>query len=195
MKNLRHQKPLKQIVERGLPKARGREGTSCLLFVLQDEKVVQIYFTTLWLYLTLLNCTLKSGKNGKFNVIVFTMKGKGERERYTQLNAENSRLGDWTVAARCAGSMHFNGWSVKRMAPHSNTLAWKTPWTENPGRLQSMGSLGVRHDWATSLSLITFMHRRRKWQPTPVFLLGESQGWGSLVGCCLWGRTDMTEAT
>ena len=43
----------------------------------------------------------------------------------------------------------------------------------------------------------TFMHWRRKWQPTPVFLLGESQGWGSLVGCRLWGRTesDTTEVT
>ena len=39
------------------------------------------------------------------------------------------------------------------MAPHSNTLAWKIPWTEEPGRLQSMGSLRVGHDWATSLSL------------------------------------------
>ena len=41
------------------------------------------------------------------------------------------------------------------------------------------------------------MHWRRKWQPTPVFLPRESQGWGSLVGCHLWGRTesDATEAT
>ena len=46
-----------------------------------------------------------------------------------------------------------------------------------------------RHDWATSLSLFTFMHWRRKWQPTPVFWPGESQGQGSLVGCHLWGRT------
>ena len=83
------------------------------------------------------------------------------------------------------------------MAPHSSTLAWKIPWMEEPGRLQSMGSLRVRHDWATSLSLFTFMHWRRKWQPTPVFLPGESQGQGSLVGCRLWGRTesDTTEAT
>ena len=73
------------------------------------------------------------------------------------------------------------------MATHSNTLAWRTPWTEEPGRLQSMGSLRVRHDWATSLSLFTFMQWRRKWQPTPVFLPGESQGWGSLVGWRLWG--------
>ena len=48
-----------------------------------------------------------------------------------------------------------------------------------------------------TLSLFTFMHWRRKWQPTPVFLPGESQGWGSLVGCRLWGReeSDTTEAT
>ena len=61
----------------------------------------------------------------------------------------------------------------------------------------SMGSLRVGHDWATSLSLFTFMHWRRKWQPTPVFLPGESQGRRSLVGCRLWGRTELgtTEAT
>ena len=70
---------------------------------------------------------------------------------------------------------------------HSSTLAWKIPWTEEPGRLQSMGLQRVGHDWVTSLSLFTFMHWRRKWQPTPVFLPGESQGWGSLVGCRLWG--------
>ena len=83
------------------------------------------------------------------------------------------------------------------MAPHSSTLAWKTPWMEEPGGLQCMGSLRVGHDWATSLSLFTFMHCRRKWQPTPVFLPGESQGRGSLVGCRLWGHTesDTTEAT
>ena len=69
----------------------------------------------------------------------------------------------------------------KAMAPHSSTLAWKIPWMEEPGGLQSMGSLRVGHDWATSLSLFTFMHWRRKWQPTPVFLPGESQGWGTLV--------------
>ena len=85
----------------------------------------------------------------------------------------------------------------KAMAPHSSTLAWKIPWTEEPGRLQSMGSLRVGHDRATSLSLFTFLHWRRKWQPTPVFLPGEPQGWGSLVGCCLWGCTelDTTEVT
>ena len=75
--------------------------------------------------------------------------------------------------------------------------AWKIPWTEEPGRLQSMGSLQVGHDCATSFALFTFMHWRRKWQPTPVFLPGESQGRQSPVGCRLWGRTesDTTEAT
>ena len=83
------------------------------------------------------------------------------------------------------------------MAPHASTLAWKIPWTEEPTGLQSMGLLRVRHDWATSLSLFTFMHWRRKWQPTPVFLPGESRGRRSLVGCRLWGRTesDTTGAT
>ena len=72
------------------------------------------------------------------------------------------------------------------MAPHSSTLAWKIPWAEEPGRLQSMGSQRVLHDWATSLSLFTFMHRIRKWQPTPVSLPGESQGhgvwWAAIYG-------------
>ena len=83
------------------------------------------------------------------------------------------------------------------MAPHSGTLAWRIPWTEEPGGLQSMGLLGVGHDGVTSLSLFTFMHWRRKWPPTPVFLPGESQGRGSLVGCRLWGHTesDTTEVT
>ena len=67
----------------------------------------------------------------------------------------------------------------KAMAPHSSTLAWKILWREEPGRLQSMGSLRVGHDWVASLSLFTFLHWRRKWQPTPVFLPGESQGRGA----------------
>ena len=87
--------------------------------------------------------------------------------------------------------------SEKAMAPHSSTLVRRILWTEEPGRLQSMGSLRVGHDWATSLSLFIFTHWRRKWQATPVFLPGESQGRGSLVGCRLWGRTesDTTEVT
>ena len=76
------------------------------------------------------------------------------------------------------------------MAPHSSTLAWKIPWMEEPGGPQSMVSLRVGHEF-------TFTHWRRKWQPTPVFLPGESQGRESLVGCRLWGHTelDTTEVT
>ena len=86
---------------------------------------------------------------------------------------------------------------LKAMAPHFSTLTWKIPWAEEPGGLQSMGSRRVWHNWVTSLSLFTFMHWRRKWQPTRVFLPGESQGRQSLVGCHLWGCTesDTTEAT
>ena len=83
----------------------------------------------------------------------------------------------------CLSSVTLGMVSLKAMATHSSTLAWKIPWTEEPGRLQSMGSRRVGHDWTTSLSLFTFMHWRRKWQPTPVFLPGESEGRGSLVGC------------
>ena len=106
----------------------------------------------------------------------------------------SQRVGhDWATSL----SLSFYVTSEKAMAPHSSTLAWKIPWMEKPGRLQSIGSRRVRHNWTTSLSLFTFLHWRRKWQPTPVFLPGESQGQGSLVGCHLGGRTESakTEAT
>ena len=82
------------------------------------------------------------------------------------------------------------------VAPHSNTLAWRIPWTEEPGGLRSMGSLTVREDWATSLSLFTFMHWRRKWQPTPGFLPGESQGrgaWWAAVSGVAQSRTQLKQ--
>ena len=89
-----------------------------------------------------------------------------------------TRLSNWTELA----------WSAeKAMAPHSSTLAWKIPWTEEPGMLQSMGSLGVGHDWTTSLSIFTFMHWRRKWQPTSVFSPGESQGPGGAWWAAIYG--------
>ena len=86
---------------------------------------------------------------------------------------------------------------LRQWPPTPVLLPGKIPWMEEPGRLQSMGSLRVGYDWRSSLSLFTFMHWRRKWQPTPVFLPGESQGAGNLVGCLLWGRTesDTTEVT
>ena len=53
--------------------------------------------------------------------------------------------------------------------------------------VKAIGSLRVRQDRATSLSLFTFMHWRRKWQPTPVLLLQKSHGQRNLVGCSPWG--------
>ena len=81
----------------------------------------------------------------------------------------------------------------KAMATHSSILAWKIPWTEEPGGLHSMGSRRVGHDWVTSLWLFTFMHWRRKWQPAPVFLPGESQDsrawWAAVYGAAQsWTR-------
>ena len=80
------------------------------------------------------------------------------------------------------------------MAPHSSTLAWKIPWMEEPGRLQSTGSLRRLSDF-----IFTFhFHALEKEMATHSSVLAwRSQGWRSLVGCCLWGRTesDMTEAT
>ena len=77
----------------------------------------------------------------------------------------------------------------------SSTLAWKIPWMEEPGRLQSMGLLRVGHDWAASLLLSCIGEGNGN--PLLVFLPGQSQGWGSLVGCHLWDRTesDTTEVT
>ena len=68
----------------------------------------------------------------------------------------------------CEKYKPLNALLEKAIATHSSTLAWKIPWTEELGGLQSMGSLRVKHDWVTSLSLFTFMHWRRKWQPTRV---------------------------
>ena len=82
------------------------------------------------------------------------------------------------------------------MAPHSSTLAGKSHGWRS---LVGCSPWGFEElDTTERLpSLFTFMHWRRKWQPTPVFLPGESQGRGSLVGCHLWGSTelDTTEVT
>ena len=115
--------------------------------------------------------------------------GKGYPLQYSALeNSVHRVTKSWTLLSK---------FSEKAMAPHSSTLAWRIPWMEEPGGLQSMASRRVGHDWVTSLSLFTFMHWRRKWQPIPVFLPGESQGQQSLMGCCLWSHTesDTTEAT
>ena len=68
--------------------------------------------------------------------------------------------------------MIYSAYTEKEMATHFSTLAWKMPWTEEPGRLQSMGLQRVEHDQATLLSLFTFMSWRRKWQPVREYLMG-----------------------
>ena len=98
----------------------------------------------------------------------------------SHLGSPNCQLGYWVDSSK----------TEKTMATHSSTLAWKIPWVEEPHRLQSLGLQRVRQDWATSLSLSIFMHGRRKWQPTPVFLPGQSQEQRSLVGCRLCGCTE-----
>ena len=77
-------------------------------------------------------------------------------------------------------SLMTNIWR-RQWQPTPVLLAWKIPWTEETGGLQSMGSLGIRHDWVTSLSLFPFMHWRRKWQPTPVFLPRDGGAWWAAV--------------
>ena len=104
-------------------------------------------------------------------------------------------------------SLSFNTCLLNLFKRQPNT--WRRQWHPTPvlllgkshGRRSLVGcspwGRRVGHDWATSLSLFTFMHWRRKWQPAPVFLPGESQEWWSLMGCHLWGRTesDTTKAT
>ena len=91
-------------------------------------------------------------------------------------------MSPWSSCFLTSSTIHLFAYQYifleKAMAPHSSTLACKIPWMEEPGGLWSMGLLRVGHDWATSLSLFTFMHWRRKWQPTPVFLPRESQARG-----------------
>ena len=102
----------------------------------------------------------------------------------------SSYISPWVMKSQTQFKWLSTYKAEKAMAPHSSTLAWRIPWMEEPGRLLSMGSQRVGHDWATSLSLFPFMRWRKKGQPIPVFLPGESQGRGNLVGCRLWGHTE-----
>ena len=93
------------------------------------------------------------------------------------------------------------GWKdslEKRMATRSSVLPWIILWADLVGKwdLWDRKVLDTT-EWLKLTSLFTFMHWRRKWQPAPVFLPGESQGSGSLVGCRLCGHTesDTTEVT
>ena len=87
-------------------------------------------------------------------------------------------------------TFHFHALE-KEMAAHSSVLAWRIPGTGEPGGLPSMWSHRVGHDWS-DLAAAAW---RRKWLPTPVFLLGKFHGQRSLAGYGLWAHTelDMTE--
>ena len=93
-----------------------------------------------------------------------------------------TRLSDFT-------SLHFTSRAFleKAMAPHSSTLAWKIPWMQEPGRLQSMWLQRVGHDWSDLAAAAAVYFPRRQWHPIPVFLPGKSHGCRSLVGCRPWG--------
>ena len=81
---------------------------------------------------------------------MFTDKGKAMKK----LKRANSVFDCQTVPDKLYSiNIYLSSFLEKAMAPHSSTLAWKIPWTEDPGGLQSMGLLRVRHDWVTSLSL------------------------------------------
>ena len=82
---------------------------------------------------------------------------------------------------------NFPSVDEKAMAPHSSTLAWKIPWTEEPGRLQSRGSLRVGHDWATSLSLFTFMHLKKEMATHSSVLAWKIPGKGEPGGLLFMG--------
>ena len=95
--------------------------------------------------------------------------------------------GEW----RCYSSEYpgnYTAWTEKAMAPHSSTLAWKIPWTEEPGRLQFMVSLRVGHDWATSLSLFTFTHCEGNGNPLQCSCL-ENPRDGGAWGAAVYGVT------
>ena len=87
------------------------------------------------------------------------------------------------------------------MVPHSSTPAWRIYPMDGGAWWAAVHGVAKESDTTEQLhfhfSLSTLLHWRRKWQPSPVFLPGESQGRGSLVGCLLWGHTesDMTEVT
>ena len=133
-------------------------------------------------------CTQYSSKFGKCSSGLMTGKSQFSFQSQRKVMLKNVQTtaqlqSSHILAKKCLKFFKLVFKTEKAMAPHSSTLAWKIPWMEKAGGLQSMGSWRVGHDWATSFSLFTFMHWRRKWQPTPVFLPGESQRqWAPVYG-------------
>ena len=111
---------------------------------------------------------------------------------------ETWRLGEFSKVPVARASGHHPLGALGSMVGEGNGTPLQYSCLENPMDRGAWWAAvhGVAKSW-TRLRDFTFMRWRRKWQPTPVFLPGESQGRGSLVGCRLWGRTesDTTEAT
>ena len=125
-----------------------------LLTVIQQELMGPFIFTPdfPWLFYSLSLCALVSGGGGVFFLSVFWCWVELMRlfPENGHCGAVKEAMGAWDLV------LLLDVWPCmeKAMAPHSSTLAWKSPRIEEPGGLQSMGSLGVRHDWVTSLSLL-----------------------------------------
>ena len=81
-----------------------------------------------------------------------------EREGSENLNSGRTVLQSLLCCFFSIWFLESSSLQEKEMATHSNTLAWKIPWTEEPGRLQSMGRQRVRHDWATSFHSLHSLH-------------------------------------
>ena len=87
------------------------------------------------------------------------------------------------------------GWEDPQRRAWQPILAWRIPWTEEPGGLQSIWSQRIRHDWSNLACTHVYVDYRvgkipwkRKWQPTPIFLPGKSHGQRSLAAYSLWGH-------
>ena len=107
--------------------------------------------------------------------------------------SENKEMTVWLFNLGKTKDRLFYLKSEKAMAPLSSTLVSKLPWTEEPGRLQSIGSRTVRHDSATSLSLFSFMHWRRKWQLYFSVLAWRIPGTGEPGGLPSMGSQSQTQ--
>ena len=115
--------------------------------------------------------TLMAESGEELKSLLMKVKEESETDGL-KLNIQKTKI----IASSPITSWEIDGETMETMRDFilgggSKITAWKIPWTEEPGRLQSMGSLRVVHDLVTSFSLFTFMHWRRRWHPTPVFLL------------------------
>ena len=169
--------------------------------ITQPQKIMKDTVAATWMNLKEYHTKMKSDRERQ--ILYGGLRGKGASLVAQRLKCLPGMQETW------AQSLGREDPLEKEIATHSSTLAWRIPWREEPGRLQSMGSQRVGHDWVTSLHFTSEVknlpsdachcrrHRfdpwvrkipwRRKWQPTPVFLPGKSHGQRSLVGYSPWG--------